>query len=187
MSAVKGHLHYARHFMVLFACAALLAAVSPWRIAPGADSAFALYGALHASAIAVSLRVAQPLWRKLLFVAIAAVLSMLTQRLGLSGVQFVGELPGLLGPLALLTLSSGIGAFAYGALIRGFGIYRYRLGALAVTALFCMAATCVAFIAAGRFHVLGGLWVAIPWWFAFSGGLWYYDSFQDVRRGGHTP
>src|SRR5271156_2772371 len=53
---------------------------------------------------------------------------------------------------------------------------------------FCVAAGCVlgtffAFFARHYLPFLAGWWLAAAWWFAFSGGLWYFDTrAQDRRR-----
>jgi len=177
--AVNGQLHFARHFLLLL-LAAVLIATSPWRVAPGADSEFALYGALHASALAVSLRIRQSVARQILFIAIASLLCMLTLRLGLSGVRLAEKLPGLAGPVALLMLASAAGAIAYGIVIRRFSILDIPRRTIAATAVLCMLAEFAAFITETHYQIHRGLWLAIPWWFAFSGGLWYYDP---RRRG----
>jgi hypothetical protein len=157
---------YPRHFALLSAIAALLWATSPWR-APGVYFEFALYGALHAFALVVSLRPRQPAWRQGVFVALAALLCTLTGRLGLYGLRF--------GPLPTLASASAAGAVAYGILIRMFLAYALPAGAVAKIALACLVATLAAFIAGAGYPVLGGLWLAVAWWFAFSGGLWYED------------
>ena len=122
MLAVTRHVHYARHFTLLVCIAALLIVTSRWRVSPGAAYSFAIYGALHASVLAASLRDRQPLVRQILFVAIAALLCMLTARLGLYGMRFAGKLPSFAGPWLLLAAVSGVGALSYGILIRRFWI-----------------------------------------------------------------
>jgi hypothetical protein len=187
MPAVKGHLHYARHFTVLLCISGLLIVIGPARLAAGPQSAFALYGALHASAVAVSVRARQPLRRQMLFISTAALLSMLTADLGLYGARFIGTLPWLSGPSVPLILASAIGAIAYGTLISKLKVHDFKLSALATAALVCALTTFLAFIAGSHYQVLGGLWLAIPWWLAFSVCLWYYDVFQGTWRGGHGP
>jgi hypothetical protein len=181
MSANRGHLHYARHFTLLVCIAALLIVTSRWRIFPGAAYSFAIYGALHASALAASLRVRQPLGRQMLFVASAALLCMLSARLGLYGMRFAGKLPGFAGPLLLLSAVSGVGAIGYGMLIRQFWIRDLSLEAFSITAFFCILAACAGLIVGNHYRVLGGLWLAIPWWFAFSAGLCHYQQRRSRR------
>jgi hypothetical protein len=40
----------------------------------------------------------------------------------------------------------------------------------------CVLATSLAFFARTHAELLGGWWLAAAWWFAFSGGLWYFDT-----------
>jgi hypothetical protein len=161
----------------------VLAVTSPWRVEPGAGSAFAIYGALHAATLAVSLRIPKPLPQQALFVAAAALISMLTVRAALYALRFAAELPALAGPLVLLASTSVLGAFAYGTLIRRVLKYKCGFAALAATSLLCMAATCVGFAAGRHYRVLSSLWLAIPWWFAFSGSLWYHDTLRNSSAG----
>ena len=168
-----------RHFTLLVCLVALLIATRRWRIAPTPVAAFAVYGALHAAALAASLRAPSPLPRQLLFVASAAALCFATASLGLRGVRFIGALPGLLGPLALLGLTAGAGAFAYGVLIGKFWQPGFSPGTLAAIAALCTLTVSGAFLICEAAHALGGLWLAVPWWFAFSGGLWYHERRSD--------
>ena len=181
MLAVTRHLHYARHFTLLVCIAVLLIATSRWRASPGAAYSFAIYGALHASLLAASLRVRQPLGRQILFVASAALVCMLIARLGLYGMRFAGKLPGFAGPLLLLGVVSGLGALGYGMLIRQFWIRDLSLDAFGITAFFCILAECAALIVGNYWEVLGGLWLAIPWWLAFSAGLYFYEQRRSRR------
>jgi hypothetical protein len=178
-------MHYARHFTLLACITALLAVIGSSHVISRVDSAFALYGALHAFALVVSIRSLEsppslkPLWRRILFVAAAALLCTATVRLGFYGARFAGKLFGSEGPLALLGIVSALGALAYGILIRQFLKYPLALDALTITSLACMSATLATFAAAAHFQVRNTLWVAVPWWFAFSACLWYYG---DRRR-----
>jgi hypothetical protein len=181
MLAVTRHVHYARHFTLLACIAALLIVTSRWRASPGAAYSFAIYGALHASVLAASLRDRQPLVRQILFVAIAALVCMLTARLGLFGMRFAGKLPSFAGPVLLLAAVSGVGALGYGLLIRLFWIRDLSLHVFGITAIFCILAECAALIVGNHYQVLGGLWLAIPWWFAFSAGLCYYEHRRSRR------
>jgi hypothetical protein len=165
---------YPRHFALLSAFAALLLVASPWR-APGVYFEFALYGALHAAALVLNLRPRRPVWRQGTFVALAALLCTLIGRLGLYGLRF--------GPLPTLASSAAAGAVAYGMLIRIFLAYALPAAALAKIALGCLVATLAAFIGGASYPVLGGLWLAVAWWLAFSGGLWYEDHRRRQRLG----
>jgi hypothetical protein len=174
-------LHYARHFTLLICIAALLAIIGASRAISRADSAFALYGALHAFALVVSLRSPKPLWRQVLFIFVAALLCAATVHLGFYGMRFAGKLPAPVGPLTLLGILSALGALGYGILIRQFLKYSLALDALAITSLVCVPVTLAAFAAATHFQARNGLWVAVPWWFAFSACLWYYGDRRGLK------
>lgn len=167
---------YARHFRLLACCSALVAAMSLLRLPSNIFASFALYGALHASALIFALRVPQPLGRRSLFIVMAAALSAMTPRVGLFTGQVFGAVPGNMAFYAALGLSAGMGAVAYGILIRWLGIYRLDLSGLAVISMGCVLSTCLAYVTMAHGRWLGPWWLAVLWWHAFSGGLWYLDS-----------
>jgi hypothetical protein len=171
-----GALYYGRHFMLIGGIAAVLAATSSWRPSQGAAVSCGLYGALHASTLAVSLRAPQPLRRKLLFVAIAASLSMLSVTMGLYGGRFIGTLPGMVGPYVLLALVSGFGAASYAVLVRRFWIADLPLRALVSITLGCVLVTLAVLMSGIPLKTVGSLWFAVFWWFAFSAGLWHHEA-----------
>jgi small-conductance mechanosensitive channel len=51
-------------------------------------------------------------------------------------------------------------------------------------AVLCLLATSLAFFARAYWEFLGAWWLAAVWWFAFSAGLWYFDTHGDVLRTG---
>jgi hypothetical protein len=174
-------LNYARHFGLLGCFTAALAVAGPRVGLGGIGPQFALYGALHASALALSIVGGSRLsaGRRLLFVALAAILALSTARLGLLGLRVVDGGGGSAGPLAILAVCASLGALAYGTLIRGVLVTpggsgaRLSLRALAATSLGCAAATAASFTVGRGLHAAGSLWLVVPWWFAFSGGLRY--------------
>jgi hypothetical protein len=131
--------------------------------------AFALYGALHALALSLSVRVRQAIWREGLFVVSAAALCVLTFHFGSVGRESSAGLYFALG------LSAVIGAVSYGTLIRLSGMYALTIRKLAAIATGCMFAALVSLFTASHCHFLGSWWLAVLWWFTFSGGLWYFD------------
>jgi len=169
-----GILYYARHFALLACLAALLAATRRWNPAIGVVAAFGIYGALHAAALAVTLRARPPAGRRLWFVVIASSLSMLSVALGL-GARFIGGSMGMAQTALLLSLSSGIGAASYASLIRRFFGAHLAPSAFARIVLGCIAATLVVLVS-GIYLKGAGLWVAVSWWFAVSLGLWVHDG-----------
>ena len=170
-----GILYYARHFALLACLAALLAATRRWNPAIGVVAAFGIYGALHAAALAVTLRARPPAGRRLWFVVIASSLSMLSVALGLGARRFIGGSMGMAQTALLLSLSSGIGAASYASLIRRFFGAHLAPSAIARIVLGCIAATLVVLVS-GIYLKGAGLWVAVSWWFAVSLGLWVHDG-----------
>lgn len=177
-------LHYARHFSLL-ALFSLALATPGWRAQLGIAAQFALFGALHAAALVLSIRACAGVaaGRRLLFVAIAAMLALATARLGLLGLRALSGAGGSSGPFAVVAVCAGLGALAYGALIGGFlangpsliarGVTPLAVRSLALRALGCAAATGASFAISRALHAIDVLWLTIPWWFVFSGLLWY--------------
>ena len=170
-----GHFLYPRHFLLLI-CLSVLLAVIPRPHAPSdLNASFALYGALHASALALTLRARQPIWQKCLFVAIAAGLSVMTLRIGMVGSHLSETFPGNVGLYAALGFSAATGALIYGMLVRLFWISAMTSRSLAIISLSCLLASFIALFTGSHFHVLGPWWLAVLWWHAFSGALWFRD------------
>jgi hypothetical protein len=168
------HLLYARHFLLIAGFSVLLGVMTRLRLSMDLFAAFALYGALHASALVLALRTRQPLWRCGLFIALAAGLSAMTYRAGL----FAGQRFGTLGNIALYAvfgLSAMAGAVTYGILIRRIGIFELTSRELVLISCGCALAADVAYATLAQFPVLGRGWLAVLWWFAFSAGLWHCD------------
>ena len=175
-----GILHYARHFGLLASLAALLAATRGWSPAIGVVATFGIYGALHASTLALTLRAPPRAGRRLRFVVIAASLSMLSAALGVCASRFLGGWMGMVQTALLLSMSSGIGAATYATLIRRFFGAHLTLSAIVTVVLGCIAAT-LAVLVSGIYLKGGGLWVAASWWFAMSLGLWVHDGRRERR------
>lgn len=170
--------NYPRHFVLLGLFTAALAIAGP-RSLTGIGGRFALYGALHAAALALSVAGrAQPSpTRRLGFVAAAALLALATARLGLFGMRAASVLGGSGGPFAILAACAALGALAYGALIRVVltnprnAGQRFWVKPLMVSSIGCAAATSLSLAVSRGLHTAGVLWLVAPWWFAFSGGL----------------
>jgi hypothetical protein len=175
--------NHARHFALLSAIAAALVITGRWWISPGIGPEFALYGALHAASLTLSTRDRQAPARQLLFIAAAALLSSSTVRLGMFGFRWAPRLPlgtGLEVPV-LVIVCSGLGALAYAALIGRLLDARWSLGAPAATALACALTSVAAFLVCRSYQAARGLWLAIPWWYAFSAALACADSARARR------
>ena len=176
--ASPDHILYPRHFLVLAGFSALVAAITLLHLSTDLSASFALYGALHATALVVALRAVRSVWRMCLFIAMAAALTAITLRAGIFAGQLSGALARTIAPYAVLGLSAAAGAVAYGILIRLFGIYELSANSLTVVAIGCMVATWAALFTLAHIHSLGPWWLALLWWHAFSGGLWYFDRRQ---------
>jgi|SRR5450631_749291 len=177
------HFDFVRHFSVLAAATVILFLLGHWSLlSDSLIATFAINGALHASALVLTLRAPQSLPRKSAFIAIAAVLSVLTLYVGIICLVLFAVLPGNERLYVVLGVCSLSGAITYGSLVRLFWmrILSSRL-ILAVSAL-CVLATSLAFFARTYFDFLGGWWLAAAWWFAFSGGLWFFDTHRDALR-----
>jgi hypothetical protein len=168
-------LNYPWHFALLALMAALLAITIPLRPAPGVGLGVAVYGALHAAALVATLKDRRPGWRQAAFVVGAAILCVLAARLGIYGLRFVRALPNVEGPLLMLALAAGAGALAYGILIRSVLNFSFPPLLMLLTSSGCVVATLAAFVTGRSYPGLGGLWLAVAWWFAFSGGLRYAE------------
>jgi hypothetical protein len=176
-----GHFLYARQFLLLAGFAVLLAVITRLHLLTDMIVCFAVYGALHASALILTLRARHAAWRSCLFILSAAALSVMTLRVGMFAGRLSGTLSANLAIYAVLGFSAVTGAVAYGILIRLFGIYELTLRLLAVIALACLLATFVAFFTLTLSHSLGRWWLAVCWWYGFSAGLWYCDRRQNAR------
>jgi hypothetical protein len=163
-----GTLDFARHFSLLACIVVVLAATNAWRPAFGAVVWFGVYGALHSSAVALTWREPQRLWRLLAFVGIAGVLSMLSAALSLYATRHSVRLSGM-GPALPLALSSGFGALGYAISFRWLGA-RLSGSAYLLLPVGCILATSMV-LATGVYQFGGGLWFAAAWWLAFSAGL----------------
>jgi hypothetical protein len=170
------HLLYPRHFLLLACFSVLSGVMARLRISMDLFASFAMYGALHATALVLALRARQPLWRCGLFIALAAGLSVMTLRVGLFTAQRSGAIPANIALYAVFGFSAMAGAVAYAILIRLIGIFELTLRELALISCGCAVAADVAYVILAQIPSLGRWWLAVLWWFAFSSGLWYCDQ-----------
>ena len=177
-------LRYGRHFLLLTAFSVLLGLFNRLQPPGGLWVMWASYGALHAAALAGSLRSPRPLWKVCLFVAVASALTVAAVRAGIFGRQFLTALPRCVGLYAALGISSALGAAAYGISIRRFGFYPMTAASIAVTSMGCMLASCAALSVVARWHLVGPWCLAVSWWYAYSAGLWCWDR---CHPGGRAP
>jgi hypothetical protein len=136
---------------------------------------FALSGALHAASLSVALRAPESALRKGSFIAITALLSILTLYIGIVSLQLFGALPAAERLYLVLGLCSVAGAITYGSLIRLFWMRALSSRSILGIAIGCVPATCLAFLIKTRLDL--DSWVlAAAWWCAFSAGLAYVDK-----------
>lgn len=136
---------------------------------------FALSGALHAAALSVALRAPASALRKVSFIAITALLSVLTLYIGIVSLQLLGILPAAERLYLVLGLCCVVGAITYGSLIRIFWMKALSSRSILGIAVGCVPATCLAFLLKLRFE--WDSWVlAAAWWCAFSAGLAYAEK-----------
>ena len=178
-----GHFYYARHFLLLGVATVLIFLLGHWELLN--DSlivSFAINGALHAIALAATLRATQSIWRKLAFVALAAALSIFTLYVGITGLVLFAVLPGNERLYAVLGLCSVCGAITYVSLTRLFWLGKFPSRLNLAMAIFCLLAVCLAFFVRSYLTFLGAWWIAAVWWFAVSGSLWFFDTHPDALK-----
>ncbi len=175
-----GALNYPRHFVYLGIALVALMVVQPLSFTTWPDRFtffFALFGALHATALVMALR-AGPLWRQITFVPITAALSGSVPYVGLALPRALG-LDGGFVLIAAMVLGSAVGASAYWLLVRAFWFPNVDVpdGAKAVS--LCVAATLLGIMLAtalsgfgARHSLVGDVIPTVLWWNAFSYSLW---------------
>jgi hypothetical protein len=176
--APQVHFNYARQFLLLTCFGLGIGAMARMQLEGNPSISFATYGALHGSALILSLRNPLATWRKLAFLPIAAALSASTLHIGMFVVQSFGTLPVRAVLYAVLGFSAATGAATYGIALRLMGIHRMSLAALAMTCAYCFAAVDAALFFLAYAPYLGRWCLAISWWYAFSGGMRQFDTPQ---------
>jgi hypothetical protein len=165
---------YARHFVLLTVFSVVLCVASRLQVSGGLAVHFAAYGALHALALVSALGMRRPPLQLCVFIAMAAALSVMTLRFGLIGIQVSGALLPSVRPY-VPGLSAMSGAVAYGISIRVFRIGELSLPEIVVISIGCMFATHVGIFTLKHLQSLNSWPLAVLWWYAFSGSLWYFD------------
>ena len=178
-----GHFNYARHFSVLGAAAVPLFLLQYWGIF-GRFAARVLRHQRRAARLCLSLALRSPqsIFRKLAFIALAAALSIFTMYVGIIGLVLFAVVPGNERLYMVLGLCSLSGAITYGSLIRIFWIRKFSPRSILAMAFLCLLATSLAFFIRAYSEALGSWWLAVVWWFAFSGGLGFFDTHPDALR-----
>jgi hypothetical protein len=173
------HFFYRRHFGMLAIGVIGIFLLSHWDLLKDQILVtFAINGAVHASTLVFNLCSPSTLVRKLLFIALATALSMVTLYIGIVGLVLFAVLPATERLYFVLGLCALSGAITYAALIRLFWLKKFPSKSILAIAVGCMFAVFIVFLARTYFEALAGWALAGSWWFAFSGGLWYFDSYR---------
>jgi hypothetical protein len=159
---------YRRHFMYLAGAIVVLAGVSRTPLYENLVFACAVNGALHAGALIASLRAAATVLRKLLFVAIAAGLSIMSMYAGIIALVALSILPDTERLPAVAVIGAMTGAITYGSLIRTVWIRGIRPRAILGMATLCAMAALAGYLLKLKFDSPGIWWLAVIWWLAFS-------------------
>jgi hypothetical protein len=176
-------LKFSRHFLLLAAAVIVIVALNA--LHPFSEPflpSFAIYGALHAAAVAVAIQTPHSLPRKGLFIVLAAALNVAVLYAGIISLEGLGK---AFAPLRLhiaLSVCSLFGAIAYGLLIRACWWPTLRPRAIAQIAFGCLLATAGALWIENLAVTVGTWSLAAVWWFAFSLGLWRVDRRANALR-----
>lgn len=175
MTTDGGAFRFRRHFAVLICLTALLTVANRWLPVHGPVARFGMYGALYSLSLAVAVRAAESVWRRLQFVALGALLSVSNVTVGIDASHIQSALPWAVGPSLILVICAGLGAASYAVLVRI--VWKAALSPPAVVSMtLCCMLAALGVLALHLALRADGLWVAVSWWFAFSLGLWYRDG-----------
>lgn len=170
------HFNYGRHFGLLGVAALVLFLFSRWDLfGEPFLPLFALSGALHASALCLALRSPGTAARKCSFIAIAAVMSVLTLYVGILSLQLLAILPANERLYLVLGICAMSGAITYGSLIRHFWMKSLSSRRILAIGFACAAATTLAFLIGSYWGLANGWTLPVAWWCAVSAGLQYFD------------
>ena len=164
------------HFIVLSVAIIVLAGLSFLPLYDNPLFACAANGMLHASSVVASLRAPTTALRRLLFVALAAGLSIMSLYVGIIALVALSILPDSQRLPAVLVIASMCGAITYGSLVRTFWVRGIRPRVILGLAAVCSGATLIGYIAKLRFDWSGSWWLAAIWWLAFSLCLRFFGN-----------
>ena len=168
VAAPEACFDYPRHFILLAAAMVVLACLSRFPIYESAVFASASNGALHAVTLTASLRASARFVRKLLFVAIASALSVMSLYVGIIALVALSMLPDSERLPAVIAIGAVSGAITYGSLVRMFWMRSIRPRVILNMAMICGVATLAGYIAKLKFDWAGMWWIAAIWWLTFS-------------------
>jgi hypothetical protein len=163
-----GFLNFLLHFILLSVAIVLLAGLSRLSLYDNLLFAFTACGFLHATAVVASLRLSTTALRRVLFVALAAGLSIMSMYVGIFALVALSILPDPQRIPVALVIASMCGAITYGSLVRIFWVRGVRPRVILGLAAVCSGATLIGYILKLRFDWSGTWWLAAIWWLAFS-------------------
>lgn len=163
-----GVFDFRRHFLFLAGAIVILGCLSRLPLYGDALFASAVNGALHACAVVSSLRVTATWLRKLIFVALAAALSIMTLYVAIIVLVALSILPDSQRLPAVIGIAAMTGALTYGSLVRLFWIRGVRPRTILGLSTFCALATVAGYFLKLKFNWDGTWWLAVIWWVTFS-------------------
>jgi hypothetical protein len=162
------YFNFKRHFLLLGGAIVVLGCLSLLPLYDNALFASSVNGALHALTLVASLYASATLLRKLVFVVIAAALSILTLYIGIVSLVALSILPDAQRLPAVIAIGSLSGAITYASLVRIFWVPGIRSRVILGLAAVCAGATLIGYVLKLRFDWPGMWWLAAIWWLAFS-------------------
>ena len=169
-------LNFRLHCILLSVAIIVLAGLSFLPLYDSPLFACAANGMLHATSVVASLRAPTTTLRRLLFVALAAGLSIMSLYVGIIALVALSILPDSQRLPAVVVIASMCGAVTYGSLVRIFWVRGIRPRVILGLAAVCSGATLIGYIVKLRFDWSGTWWLAAIWWLAFSLCLRFFGN-----------
>jgi hypothetical protein len=170
------YFNFRLHFILLSVAIIVLAGLSFLPLYDDPLFACAANGILHATAVVASLRDSTTALRRVLFVALAAGLSIMSLYVGIIALVALSILPDSQRLPAVVVIASMCGAITYGSLVRIFWVRAIRPRVILGLAAVCSGATLSGYILKLRFDWSGTWWLAAIWWLAFSLCLKFFGN-----------
>jgi hypothetical protein len=170
------YFNFRLHFILLSVAIIVLAGLSFLPLYDDPLFACAAHGVLHATAVVTSLRASTTALRRVLFVALAAGLSIMALYVGIIALVALSILPDSQRLPAVVVIASMCGAITYGSLVRIFWVRGMRPRVILGLAAVCSGATLIAYILKLRFDWSGTWWLAAIWWLTFSLCLKFFGN-----------
>lgn len=164
----QGVFDYRRHFLFLAGAIVILGCLSRLPLYDDALFASAVNGALHACVVVSSLQATATALRKLIFVVLAAALSIMTLYVGIIVLGALCILPNSQRLPAVIGTAAMTGAITYGSLVRSFWMRGVRPRTILGLATFSALATVGGYFLKLKFNLEGMWWLAVIWWVTFS-------------------